>query len=155
MLNSAFGGRCFGSGCMEQKPIIGTWILDSIQFEDAHSGEKFNMYGEKPSGYIMINADGHAMALIADSNTKPPLSPADSSALFGKMMAYAGPYRLEGDNIFITSITSAWHPAWVGTDQVRFFEVTDNKLAVTTAVQTHPNYPGRTGRGVVQWHRAT
>jgi Lipocalin-like domain len=139
---------------MAQHPIIGTWALDSIQFEDAESGERFNMYGEKPSGYIMINADGHAMTLIADSSNKVPQSPAESAAVFGRMMAYAGPYAIEGDKTFTTRIISAWHPAWIGTDQVRYFEMSGDTLAITTAVQTHPNYPGRKGRGVVKWHRA-
>jgi Lipocalin-like domain len=135
---------------MSQHPIIGTWAIDSIQYEDATSGECFDMYGAKPSGYIMINADGHAMVLIADSERVP----SDTATLFSTMMAYAGPYRLEGENKFITTITSAWHPAWVGTEQVRFFDVKGNALAITTAVQTHPNFPGRTGRGVVKWHRS-
>ena len=42
---------------MAQHPIVGTWALNSIQFEDAESGVHFDMYGEKPSGYIMINED--------------------------------------------------------------------------------------------------
>jgi Lipocalin-like domain len=140
---------------MSQHPIIGTWALDSIQYEDADSGERFNMYGEKPTGYIMINADGHAMALISDSTRVAPQVPSDAATLFSTMMAYAGPYRLEGDSKFITTITSAWHPSWVDTEQVRFFDVRGNALEITTAVQTHPNFPGRTGRGVVKWHRAT
>jgi hypothetical protein len=138
---------------MAQHPIIGTWALDSIIYEDADTGERFNIYGEKPSGYIMINADGHAMALIADSTRVPPQNSSDKETLFGTMMAYAGPYMLEGDNTFTTRVTSAWHPSWVGTDQVRFFDVNGNTLEITTAVQTHPNFPGRTGRGVVRWHR--
>jgi ribosomal protein L31 len=139
---------------MTQHPIIGTWSLISIQFEDAASGELFNMYGEKPSGYIMINPDGHAMALITDSSNKPTRGPTVGAELFKKMMAYAGPYTINGDNTFTTKIVSAWHPAWVGTEQVRFFDVHGDKLAITTAVQTHPNYPGRTGRGIVRWERA-
>jgi Lipocalin-like domain len=139
---------------MAQHPIIGTWALDSIEYEEAHTGERFNMYGERPSGYIMINADGHAIVLIADSSRAPPQNPSDKSDLFNTMMSYAGTYTLEGDNTFTTKVTSAWHPSWVGTDQVRYFEVKGDILAITTALQTHPNFPGRKGRGVVKWHRA-
>ncbi len=140
---------------MALHPIVGTWALDSIQYEDAASGERFDMYGDRPTGYIMINADGYAMALIADSTRKVPQNLGDTAALFGNMMCYAGPYRLVGDNEFITSVTAAWHPSWIGTEQVRYFDVKSNILTITTAVQTHPNFPRRIGRGIVMWQRAS
>ena len=140
---------------MAQHPIVGTWALDSIQFEDAESGERFDMYGDKPSGYIMINEDKHVMAFLADGTRKPPQNPSDNAALFNNMMCYAGKYRLEGNSEFTTTITAAWHPSWIGTEQVRFFDVKGDTMAITTAVQTHPNFPGRKGRGIVMWHRAS
>jgi Lipocalin-like domain len=138
---------------METSPLVGTWRLDSIQFEDRDTGERTDMYGPAPVGHIMISGDGHTMVLIAKADRKAPASAADESALFKSMMAYAGTYRLEGGNQFITTVSAAWHPAWIGSDQARFFEVKGSMLAITTAWQTHPNFPGRTGRGVVMWHR--
>ena len=44
-------------------------------------------------------------------------------------------------------------PSWIGTEQARFFTINGETLAMTTARQTHPLYPGRTGRGVVEWRR--
>lgn len=139
---------------MAQHPIVGTWELDSIAFEDAVTGECFDIYGPRPTGYIVINPDGHAFVLITAGGRTPPASPAESAALFENMMSYAGRYRLEGDRRFIVAISTAWHPAWVGTEQVRDFEVAGHALTITTPVQTHPNFPGRTGRGLVRWHRA-
>lgn len=69
-------------------------------------------------------------------------------------MCYAGKYRLEGNSEFTTTVTAAWHPSWIGTEQVRFFDVKGNALTITTAMQTHPNFPGRKGRGIVMWHKA-
>lgn len=140
---------------MEQHPIVGTWELDSIQYEDAVSGERFDIYGSDPSGYIVINPDGHAFVLITGSKRKPPENTADGAELFRNMMSYAGKYRLEGDKRFIVAISTAWHPGWVGTEQIRDFEVVGESLSITTPVQTHPNFPGRMGRGIVRWHRAT
>jgi hypothetical protein len=139
---------------MKQHPIIGTWSLDSIQFEDAVTGERFDVYGKNPSGYIIINSDGHAFVLITGSGRQAQDSADGAAALFNNMMAYAGKYRLEGNNRFIVSISTAWHPSWVGTEQVRDFEVIGDTLTITTPAQTHPNFPGRTGRGNVKWHRA-
>jgi hypothetical protein len=140
---------------MAQHPIVGTWALDSVKFEDTESGERFDIYGANPSGYIMINEDGHVMAFLADSTRKPPQNPSDSAALFSNMMCYAGKYRLNGNSECIFSITAAWHPSWIGTDQVRFFDIKGNTLSITTAEQTHPNFPGRKGRGIVMWHKAS
>lgn len=141
-------------GHMEQHPVIGTWELDSIQYEDAVSGERFDMYGSHPSGYIVINPDGHAFVLITADERRPPEKAADGATLFQSMMSYAGKYRLEDGNRFVVAVTAAWHPSWVGTEQVRDFAVSGNSLSIATPVQTHPNFPGRTGRGIVKWHRA-
>ena len=140
---------------MAQHPVVGTWALDSVKFEDSESGEHFDIYGSNPTGYIMINGDGHVMAFLADSDRKPPENESDNAALLGNMMSYAGKYRQNGDNVFIFTITAAWHPSWIGTEQVRFCDVKDDTLSITTPEQTHPNFPGRKGRGIVIWHRAS
>jgi Lipocalin-like domain len=33
-------------------------------------------------------------------------------------------------------VDTAWHPAWIGTEQVRFFKVDSGVLSITTAWQT-------------------
>src|SRR5207249_12095182 len=57
------------------------------------------------------------------SDRMPPKEDADGTALFKAMMAFTGTYRLESDDKFITDVDLAWHPAWNGTQQVRFFKV--------------------------------
>jgi hypothetical protein len=139
---------------MKQHPIVGTWLLDSIQFEDAESGERFDIYGRNPSGYIVINPDGHAFVLITGSERKPPDNSSDCAELFRSMMSYVGKYWLEREDSFIVSISAAWHPSWVATEQIRDFEISGDRLFIATPVQTHPNLPGRTGKGIVKWHKA-
>ena len=53
----------------------------------------------------------------------------------------------------MTEVDAAWHPAWEGTRQPRFFELEADRLALTTEVQGRPLYPGRRMRGVVVWTR--
>ncbi len=69
------------------------------------------------------------------------------------MLAYSGPYRIEGDK-FVTSVDVAWHPSWVGTEQVRHIRFVDDTLEITTPQQTMPLYGKRQGRGVLMWRRA-
>jgi len=46
------------------------------------------------------------------------------------MMAYTGRYRLQGDGCLITTVDSAWQPAWLGTGQVRLFKIEGDTLSV-------------------------
>jgi hypothetical protein len=139
---------------MAQHKLIGTWRLVSVQYEFADTRERTDMYGAKPLGYLIITQDQRMMTIITSDGRKPPMGDTDEAALFKSMMAYSGKYRLEGEDQFITKAEVAWHPAWVGTEQARFFKVSGDKLSILTAQVAHPMFPGRMGRGIVTWHRA-
>ena len=134
--------------------MIGTWKLVSVQFEAADTGECVDMYGERPLGFLILTEDGRMMAIVTAGGRAPPKDEAASVALFESMMAYSGKYRVEGADRFITAVDVAWHPAWHGTEQTRFFELDGDMLTITTAQQTHPMFPGRMGRGVLGWRRS-
>jgi hypothetical protein len=55
---------------------------------------------------------------------------------------------------FTTQVEVAWHPAWVGTQQVRNYTIAGDELRIMTDEQTHPAYPGRLGRGILVWRRS-
>jgi hypothetical protein len=132
----------------------GIWKLQSIQFEFADTGESVDMYGPNPSGYLIQTGEGRMMAIVARSDRTPPKEDTDGAALFKSMMAYTGTYRVESHDKYICDVDLAWHPAWNGTRQVRFFKVDGDTLSITTPQQTHPLLPGRIGRGVITWKRA-
>ena len=77
----------------------------------------------------------------------------DPTALFATMIAYSGSCRIENEARLIIEVDTAWHPAWIGTEQVRFFKVDNGVLSITTPWQTHPSFPGRTARGVLTAQR--
>ena len=52
---------------------------------------------------------------------------ADRATLQSSLIAYTGTYRLE-KNRWITQVDVAWNPEWVGTEQTRFFSISDNQL---------------------------
>jgi lipocalin-like protein len=66
--------------------------------------------------------------------------------LFDSMMAYSGRYRLQSDDCFITTLDSARLPAWLGTEQVRYFKI---KGEVAGLFRENPKYPGRRVRGML------
>ena len=63
------------------------------------------------------------------------------------MIAYSGSCHVEDEDRLVIKVDTAWHPAWVGSEQVRFFHVDGDTLSITTAWQTHPKFPSRTARG--------
>jgi len=71
------------------------------------------------------------------------------------MMAYSGPFRVEGEDQFITDVEVSWHPGWVGTEQARTFSIDGDILSIITAETLHPMFPGQKGRGVLKWKRTS
>jgi Lipocalin-like domain len=129
--------------------VIGTWKLVSFQFESEGSDERSDVYDEHPVGFLILTADGRAIALLTAGTRLPDMA---ADVLFDRMMAYSGRYRLQGDS-FITAVDTAWHPAWVGTEQTRFFKVEGDTLSIKSPFQDHPKFPGRRIRGVVVWRK--
>ena len=140
---------------MGLQDLIGTWKLISLQFVASDTGECRDMYGADPLGYIFITPDKRMMTVITSNGRTASDSEADDAALFKSMMAYSGPFRIEGEDQFVTEVEVSWHPGWVGTEQARTFSIDDDILSITTAETLHPMFPGRKGRGIVRWQRAS
>jgi hypothetical protein len=69
------------------------------------------------------------------------------------MIAYSGRYRLQGDDYFITTVDSAWRPAWIGTEQVRFCKMEGELSSAASSPREDPKYSGRRIRGVAIWRK--
>ena len=63
------------------------------------------------------------------------------------MVAYTGIYRVEGDK-WITKVDVAANPAWVGTEQTRFFRVDGDRLQEMTPVM---QWAARPEKGMVRF----
>ena len=81
------------------------------------------------------------MAVIEAEGRQSASTDSDRAALLTTLIAYSGNYRVEG-NQWITSVDTAWNPAWDGTDQVRTFQIVGNRLMVTSMWQPAVNFPG-------------
>ncbi len=129
---------------------VGTWKLVSFQFEVEESGERGDVFDEHPVGVIILTAEGRLLTLITASNRAPTAAASD---LFDSMMAYSGLYRLQGNRL-ITRVDSAWHPAWVGTEQTRSFKREGDILSLSAPdFREHPKFPGRRVRGTAIWQK--
>jgi hypothetical protein len=133
--------------------LIGVWKLLSYQTEFQDGGPKRALFGEHPTGYIVFTSEGRMMAIIEAEGRKAPSTDADRAALLSSVIAYSGKYRVEG-NRWITTVDTAWNPAWVGTDQVRSYELVGDRLTVTAMWQPAVNVSGApVARGILQFER--
>ncbi len=129
--------------------LLGIWKLvgDEIEFQD--TGER---RARNPKGYLIFTREGRMMALIENEGRKAPQTDDDRALLFRTMFAYSGLYRLERD-MWVTTVDVAWNPAWIGTEQVRFYKLEGDRLIVNTAWAPSPNPPGRITRVFLTWTR--
>ena len=109
--------------------IIGIWKLVSFDWEIQATGEREPAMGKNPTGYNIFTPEGRAMFVLTGEGRKAPKTDQDRADLFKSMFAYTGMYRLEGDK-WITKIDVSWNPAWLGTEQIRFFKVDGDRLQV-------------------------
>jgi lipocalin-like protein len=136
-----FAALALPSRAAEQAALVGVWKLLSYQTEFQDGSPKRAMFGEHPTGYIIFTSEGRLMAVIEAEGRKTPSTDSDRAALLKTLIAYSGKYRIEG-NQWITSVDTAWNPAWDGTDQVRTFQIVGNRLNVTSTWQAAVNFPG-------------
>jgi Lipocalin-like domain len=126
---------------MTGNPLLGTWKLKSYVVITA-AATRSTPYGENPTGYITYTADGRMHVIGAADGRIMPVDPTppdnERVVLHDTMFAYAGTYSLEVGKV-IHHIDISWNQAWTGTDQIRYFEVSGNTLALTMRVADSAN----------------
>ena len=113
--------------------IQGIWRLVSFEVEFQATGERQNVRGKNPTGYIMFTPEGRMAVIITNEGRKPATTEQDRADLYKSLVAYTGLYRVEGDK-WITKVDVSANPAWVGTEQIRSFKIDGNRLQESTAV---------------------
>ena len=121
--------------------LIGTWKVIAAVSEEIPSGNKTDVYGPDPSGYLMYGADGRMMALIVRGNRKKPMGAvptmSEAETLFRGMLSYTGTYTVKGNEV-IHHVDASWNEAWTGTDQMRLFNLEGTRLTISTEQSSDP-----------------
>ncbi len=137
-----------------ENALLGTWKLKSF-VQLLETGERLNVYGEHPDGYISYSADGRMYGMGTSDNRKKPRddNPTDQEQinLFQTMFAYAGTYAVEGDRV-VHRVDISWNQSFTGTEQIRFYELVGDVLTITTA-PTKYMVDGREGHLVAVWEK--
>ena len=130
------------------KLLVGTWRIASFSVMSLETNEVSRPFGENPSGYLQYSPGGHIVVFLSAGEmpkVSPPFSDADRAAMHSKIFgAYAGTYTVDGNKV-THHIVASYRPDWVGADQVRFVELSGDKLTIKTA----PIVSSRTGKQIV------
>ena len=87
----------------DREKLLGTWKVISFDNEFQDGSPRRALYGQHPTGYIILTAEGRMMAVVVGEGRKPATTDEERSSLLRTMFAYSGMYRLEGDK-WITNV---------------------------------------------------
>lgn len=137
--------------------ILGTWKLVSYVGEDVASGNRTDVMGPHPSGYIEYGRDGRMIVIIVGSDRKKPAgsvaTPAEAQALLTSLLAYAGTYTLDTAAHTVTHhIEVSWDQTRTGESHVRTYRFEGDRLTLTTQPSRDPA-TGRPSVRTVVWER--
>ncbi len=120
--------------------LTGTWFLADAYAIDADGARLYDLYGAKPSGVIVYGADGRMVALIThdgrerldgDRQAAPEKQRAQA---FTTSISYSGSYSVRSNEV-VHHVDLSTYPNWVGVDLLRFMEVVDGDVVLTTPPQ--------------------
>jgi hypothetical protein len=115
--------------------IVGIWRVVSYEREIVDTKAVSQGFGRNAMGFVTFTPDGRMMLMIVDAMRKPPAQPTATDAeavnLYRAMLAYAGTYRIQGNEIII-HVEISHEQTVTGTDQRRFFKLDDDRLPYTT-----------------------
>jgi hypothetical protein len=122
-------------------PQLGTWVLLSMETEDLETGQKHNLLGVHPSGYLSYDSDCRMSAILVRESREGPAAwvatDAESVELYRGMIAYAGSYSIDGYKI-THHIETSWNQAWTGTTLVSQFNIDGKSLFIHTGPGKNP-----------------
>jgi hypothetical protein len=137
--------------------LIGTWKLISDKQVNA-DGSSSDLYGASPLGQLIYDSNGHMSVHLltrdltkcgTQDRRKCPDSAARSA--FDNYLGYWGRFKVPaGGKSVVHIIEGASAPDWIGTSQERFFELSGDRLTLTTPMQQIAGVESKT---VLVWQR--
>ena len=136
-------------------PQLGTWALLSAETEDLETGERHNLLGAHPSGYLSFGPDCQMSAILVKESREGPAAlvatDPESIELYRGLIAYAASYAIDGSKI-TQHVEASWNQAWTGTTQVSQLNIDGKSLYLRTAPGKNP-LTGRQSSTVFIWAR--
>lgn len=122
--------------------LTGTWKFESMVVK-TECGKTVYPYGERLFGMLIYTAGGHMSALLMNPDRKNFASDdlkagtaEEIKQAYEKFDAYCGTYTIDEEKGTVTHhVEGAKFPNWVGTDQVRYFELKGDRLQIKATIK--------------------
>jgi hypothetical protein len=135
------------------KKLHGVWRLTSLKLQVVGDDlQARDVFGSNPKGYLIFTKEGRMTAVVSAADRKPPANDADNIALMKSFLAYTGKYTIDGDK-WTTKVDVSWNEVYSTQDQVQFFKVEGDRLAVRTAERESGVFPGKKVVASLTWER--
>ena len=128
------------SPSLAQQSLVGTYKIVSHVAE--LGGTPTEPYGKTPHGYLVLTPT-RAIAFYTGDNRKFGTSVDDKAALLDSLTGWSGVYRVEGSKLVIR-VDASWLQNWTGKDQIRNWQVSGNRLTLTSDPQPFAKDPSKT-----------
>jgi hypothetical protein len=135
-----------------EEDLYGTWRLVSYTQEILATGEKIDIFGKAPCGFISYSRDGRMSVILAKAGRPKPTDLAkvtneERVELFKTVIAYGGTFKFDGKTV-THYLDVSWNETWTGTTQVRNVRLEGDKLYISTNPAPRPQ-DGKIGIGVI------
>jgi len=132
---------------MDNSAFVGAWRLVS-ETEQGAAGALIFPRGENPPGMLMYQADGWMSVQLMRRDHSGSL--ADLNTALDQYLGYYGRYTVDEFKGTVTHhLESCSYPAWIGTDLVRRFQFSGNRLTLTAELVKD----GKSVERVLVWER--
>lgn len=136
--------------------IVGPWKLVEWVVTDP-SGEKSYPYGESPQGLLIYTDDGQMSVQLMNPETHSGDQSDSLEGIVSGYFAYYGTYSIDEESKTIThNISGCLAPSWIGSDQVRGYDLIGEHRLRLTAELAADDILGPAGAGgsnVLIWQR--
>ena len=122
-----------------ENSFVGMWKLVSWEAQTPE-GNSVHPFGEDAAGWIMYDGKGNMSVHLMRRDrpqfaTDNPLggTAEEIEAAYNGYIAYCGTYTVQEDDHTVThSLEGASFPNWIGSEQLRHFEFSGDKLTLST-----------------------
>ncbi len=153
-LVAALVGLSLRAFALEPSDLNGTWQLVSYTSTVVATGERTDLYGPTPMGFLTYTPNGRMSAILCDSSRPKPTDLAkvtddERLKLYRTMNAYAGTFTLSGSTV-THHVEISLNGTWTGTDQVRHLTLEGDTLIISLGPQPR-NPDGKVAINELTW----
>ena len=123
-----------------QQSLAGTYRLVSHALDV--DGVVMENMGKAPRGHLVFTQTRVVVFYTAQTR-KPGISKAEKAALYDTQTGWSARYRTEGGKLIMSMDASSFE-TWTGKDQVRSYQLSGNRLTLTSDRQQFPRDPSKT-----------